>query len=840
LACGALGLALGLLVGRELPWALPAWLLLGLSLGAFALTLRELALEGPRRLGLWLALAGLGLGLARIQPLRAQLLAPPPPLQGALQMQARLLSDEDPRPKDRRHVFIARPLALAALDGRAVSLPDGDLRLSVDLMAAQPADGPWKPGDIVQVYGTWRGLRPPSNPGEFDFRRHSLGRGVVGSFSARQAWPARRLSEAPAWHLPRLVWQGSQWLIGGLAAGLDGRALTLARGIVLGDKGGFTREDYSQYARSGFADILAVSGTHFTLALGIFLLLARLFTHSRRKQALAGLALGLSYALLTGFEAPVQRAFALFAVWLTARALDWECEAPSSLAFGAAVILLAQPGALWEAGFQLSFFCTLAVILLGPALARELPARWPQWLRLGTGATLGAQAALWPLLAYHFHMVSWPGLLACLVSGLFTAAILGLGIPLAVLGAWVPGVAAVLGWPLERLLLLLDAMAGRMAFWPGAPFSTGLTSEWLLGLVLLWALAVLFYHGPLRRTGLGLAAAALLLGLLWTGLPWSQRHPGETRAWMLDVGQGDSIILRFGDGRVLLVDGGPAQPDAGSWVVLPALRALGVQRLDWVLATHADTDHVGGLAWVLDQMPASVLMHNGLDADNQAWAAALAAAQARGVPLRQLRAGLPRQDDDGPWSVLHPLPPPGKYRKDGKLRKLRPPPKRPNHNAASVVLRVEDWLLLTGDLHKAGERRLLKLGLKPVEVLKAGHHGSKGSTDPAFVRRLRPAHALLSCGAANWFGHPAAPVLQALRPAALWRTDLQGCVSIVKRAGQPAQLRPWRPAGPAELAQPRGAYRSPWRGLKPPKAPPPPEAPENGAETELDEDGDAA
>jgi competence protein ComEC len=517
--------------------------------------------------------------------------------------------------------------------------------------------------------------------------------------------------------------------------------------------------------------------------------------------------LGLGYALVTGFEAPVQRAFALFAVWLLARVLDWECEAPTSLAAGALAILLAQPGALWEAGFQLSFACTLAVLLVMPPLAQKLPSRWPRWARLALAGLASAQLALIPLLAFHFHQLAWPGLLASLVSGLFTAGILGLGLPLAVFGAWLPAVGALLAWPLTKLVLLLDHCAGRMAQWPYAAYSTGLIPAWVLVLPLLWALVFLGYGGPARRSLLSGLLLGLLTLLLWQGLPFAQRHPGETRLWMLDVGQGDSLLLRFEDGRHLLVDGGAAQPDAGAWVVVPALRALGVQRLDWVLATHPDADHIGGLAWVLDQVPAGLLMTNGQGAPTQAWQAVLAAAARRGVPQRSLRSDLPRQPDEGPWIVLNPSPKrPSKRKRKAKAR--------PHNNDLSVVLRVEDWLLLTGDLPKAGEKRLLKRGLQRVEVLKAGHHGSKGSSSPAFIRALRPAESLLSSGAFNRFGHPAPQALAALKKSRLWRTDLQGCVALVKRRGERVQVRPWREADEAALRQPHGPYRSPWRGLE--------------------------
>jgi competence protein ComEC len=238
---------------------------------------------------------------------------------------------------------------------------------------------------------------------------------------------------------------------------------------------------------------------------------------------------------------------------------------------------------------------------------------------------------------------------------------------------------------------------------------------------------------------------------------------------------------------------------------VPAIRALGIQRLDWAAASHADADHVGGLATVLEQVPCRVLLWNGQPSQEPRWLEARAMARLQRVPLRSLRAGQ-HGSGDGPWVVLNPLPP----------RRRTHPAKHPDTNRASLVLRVENWLLLTGDLPKPVERRLLKLGLaRPVAVLKVGHHGSRGATSQGWASALHPQEALVSCGARNSFGHPSAPALAALARvhARLWRTDLQGCVALRWRAGQAPVIQPWFQADPAALARPRGREASPWRGL---------------------------
>jgi competence protein ComEC len=804
LGCAALGLALGIGLGREcaadLDWGGLVWA------AGFAALAGWLALWRGRGQALAWAflLAGFAAGLARVQPLAQASAAPPGVERPAIRLQASVALDEGPRVQNQRHLYVLESVQIQDLrdSGAPWETWPGRVRASLDL--EQAAALGFLPGDRIQAYGNLHALEGPSNPGEFDYRSYLLGRGIDASFSARPDWPSRRSAAGP-WYLPRrLAAQAQAWMIRGLSAGLQGRPLVLARGIVLGDKGGLTREDAAEYSRSGFADLLAVSGTHFTLALGLFLFVARFFTPSKRKQAALGLLLGIAYALITGFEAPVQRAFSLFALWLLGRIFDLDTELPTSLAAGALAILCVQPGALWEPGFQLSLLITLSICTLGPVLEAGLPQAWPRWLRTGGGALFAAQWALLPLLAYHFHQYSWPALFSALVSGAFTFAILALGLPLGLLGSWLPGAAVCLGWPLSWVLRALDGVSSFSAGLPGSAYSTGLIPLSLLAAFALWALAAIFSRGRHKAWILGLWVPVVVLALLWRGLPWLHRHPGLTRVWCLDIGQGDSTLLEFGDGRALLVDGGPARPDAGSWVVVPALRALGIQRLRWVVATHADADHVGGLAWVLGQFNVDELLWNGQASPAEAWVAVEEQARLHQVPQRALGSDIPRQAADGPWRVLAPAE--SQRRVSG--------PQKPDTNAASIVLRVEDWLLLTGDFPKEGEALLLERGLAPVQVLKVGHHGSRTSTSPDFVRALQPELALISCGRKNSYGHPHASALKALGKTPLLRTDIQGCLSLERRVDGNLKVQTWWPGDPARMRLPRERPKSAWRGLE--------------------------
>jgi competence protein ComEC len=277
------------------------------------------------------------------------------------------------------------------------------------------------------------------------------------------------------------------------------------------------------------------------------------------------------------------------------------------------------------------------------------------------------------------------------------------------------------------------------------------------------------------------AAAQLLLLFLLANLlliGWAltpRRSAGELRLTFLDVGQGDAAVLESPSGKVMVVDAGGLLPDGddqGRRVVAPFLRSRGIYRLDALLLTHPDADHIGGAASLLERLPVGVLLENGqLEHDSSPVAAAVVRkAQARRVPLRILRRGQLLDFGDGVTAqVLAP---------DGTGFAI-------SDNEASLVLRVEygrTAFLLTGDAEAGSEAEMLRSG-QPLasDLLKVGHHGSLSSTTEPFVAAVRPRLAVISCGARNLYGHPGRRVLETLEKAGarLYRTDKQGAITCL-------------------------------------------------------------
>ena len=584
----------------------------------------------------------------------------------------------------------------------------------------------WRGGPEVRSGERWRlavSLKRPSgllNFHGFDQEAWLLAQRIGATASVKDG---ERL--APA----RNAWRDSvrQRL---MAVDAQGREAGLAA-LVLGDGSGLAAEDWQVLQATGTVHLLVISGQHIGLLAGlVYGLIAGLARYGCWPRTwpwlpwACGLAFGaaLGYGLLAGFGVPVQRAcvmVGLVLVWrLRFRHLGvwW----PLLLALNGVLIL--EPLASLQPGFWLSFAAVAVLILafagrLGPWSVWQAWTR-PQWL---------IAIGLFPVLLVLGLPISLSAPLANLVAVPWISLVV---LPLALLGtAFLP-----LPWLGESLLWLAGgALAG---LFEGLAWLAGLLPAWVpaevpLGywwLSLLGTVLLLLPKGvPLRLLGLPM--------LLLAVFPPQERVPhGQVDVVQLDVGQGQSLILRTRH-HTLLYDAGPRTGtfDLGARVVLPSLRKFGVDRLDMMLLSHADADHAGG-----------------------------AAAIARGMPIQRVVGG----EVEGLPAFLgtQPCVSGEQWQWDGVSFELWQWPGADNGNAKSCVLQVQangERLLLAGDIDRAAEQAFLASPLAvPTDWLQAPHHGSRSSSSKAFLQRLAPGSVLISRGRGNAFGHPHPQVLQ--------------------------------------------------------------------------------
>jgi competence protein ComEC len=518
---------------------------------------------------------------------------------------------------------------------------------------------------------------------------------------------------------------------------------------VLGDASTFPLEWKRGLRVTGLYHLLSVSGVHVALVAGAVWLLAGWSPRVLRLVLmLAAIAL---YLLLVGPLPALVRAAVMGFLAVTALLAERPPAAVNALGWAVILLVLERPDIVLSVAFQLTVSATAGLLLLGPPLA-ERWSRLPHWLASSLAASVGAQLLTIPWALPRFHLLSplaplfnlpavpWTGL-ALGASLLWTGAAL---ISPQMAGALLPVLdffAAPFSWP---------ARTGP-SIWLPVPLVLSPPAAWLLALLL----ALLLFTRP-RLKLLGLAGLALLLSC---NVP---RDRGVELA-ILDVGQGDAILLRDGPHAVLVDGGGWRTGDLGGRVLLPALLAEGVRSLDAVVMTHPDRDHCGGLVDIAAYLTVREVWM-GPDWEPEGCAGKLATLP--GARVRRIWAG--EAGSVGKWNlrVLHP------DRDEDR-----------GTNERSLVIRAEALghsFLLTGDIESWAEMRLLSCceDEVQVDVLKVAHHGSKTSSTESFLDTSKPRLALVSAGVNNLYHHPSEVILDRLseRGIRVLRTDRDGLI----------------------------------------------------------------
>jgi competence protein ComEC len=634
------------------------------------------------------------------------------------------------------------------------------------------------------VAGEFRIHRPVGfrNPGGFDYPAHLAREGIllVGSGRADRLTPLT--PEDPPWPV-----RIKRWALGTIHHHLPPASGALLAGLLLGERTELPRETDDVFRRAGVYHILAVSGFNVALIASSVFLGLSLLRIPRRIVAAAAIGCLIGFALVVGGQPSVVRATIMGVLLLAGLLLEREVNPMNSLALAALVILLWRPGDLWAPGFQLSFAATLGILYLAPPAARLLSGmEWPRWLAVSVAVSLSAQAAVTPIMLFHFNQLSVVGVVANLVvvplAGIATT--LGFGaLLLSLVSQWLSSLIFESLW---GILLLLRWSVRLFAGLPAAMIHLP-APHWGTSLAFFAVLALLPHlrrHRALRVAS-ALSTLAVAAASIW---PWIAPADGRLRVTFLDVGQGDAALVELPGGARILIDGGPGGErrfDVGERVIAPFLWNRAVGRLDVVAMSHSDPDHAGGIPAILRRFRVKEFWESGIGADGNEEIPPLL--DRSGVVRRRLKRG------DRIWlgpallTVLHPSDLP-----------LQGSPRGPasDENNNSLVLRL-DWglasFLFTGDLEEEGEGALLASRQPLMHLaLKVGHHGSRYSTTEEFLSEGRPRLAVISAGARNPFRHPTPEVIERLERAGVkvFRTDRDGAV-IVETDGRTLTVTRW-------------------------------------------------
>ena len=543
--------------------------------------------------------------------------------------------------------------------------------------------------------------------------------------------------------------------------------VAFARALLLGDSGLLTYQQDTAFKVSGIRHVIAVSGLHVSILFSLVYVLAG---KRRGLTALIGIPVLVLFAAVAGFTPSINRACIMQALMIGAMLFNREYDPPTALSVAALAMLAINPLTITSVSFQLSVGCMIGIFLfsekisrylldekrLGPAKGKGMRARLIRWAVGSVSVTLSAMTTTVPLCALYFGMVSIVGILTNLLT-LWVVSFVFYGIMAAcIAGAlWLPAGTAIawfIAWPIRYVL----TVAGVLSSFPLAAVYT--CSIYIVAwLIFCYILLAVFLYCKKQPMIFGICLALTLCVSVLAS--WAEPKLDHYRMTVLDVGQGQCILLQYG-GKNFLVDCGGDTDEKAADAAAELLLSQCVTRLDGIILTHYDRDHAAGTALLLSRIPAQKLYLPDIPdtgtvraelerqyAQSIEWIQAASVSKLENIPITLCAAEKENTE---------------------------------NESSLCVLFQPEKCdILITGDRNMAGEKALMEqVQLPEVEVLVVGHHGAKTAAGLELLHQTRPAWAVISVGQHNSYIHPSAEVLYRLSlfGSAVYRTDRDGTI----------------------------------------------------------------
>ena len=685
-------------------------------------------------------------------------------------------------------------------EGQAIHLKHSNLSDKGIILIYFDAEQPFSIGNTIRIeqpYHIWE-PEAPSNPGQFDARLYYQTQHISHLGSAKNAILIEKTVFWPG-ELLRLLRDSLSARCTRLFGEKQGGVL---RAMLLGDRTELGEETRNIYQKSGMSHLLAISGLHISIVgTGLYQLLRKKGCSYAFAGGL-GITLVILYGVMTGMSISTARAVTMFVIAVAADFWGRSYDMLTALAAAALLLLLEQPLYVRSASFLLSFGAVLGVGVLYPAVRSLFPATHK--LCATFFLSLSVQLATLPLIQWFYYefplysiginLLVLPLMAILMLCGIGSMAVSFLSWQVAKAPAFICWLILSINEGLGRGILRLPwsvIVCGKPKLWQILLYYGGLG-----GFVLWrsrarerekWRLCIKAAKGETeeelereaegkgfrkkKQREKGLTLVVLMLLCLCLQL----RFHGNFFFTMLDVGQGDSLFFRTGEGMTCLIDGGSSDvKQVGHYRILPFLKVQGVGVLDYAVVTHTDKDHISGVEELLLQAgePGGIEIGTLLlseqayqeEAGKELWSLA----RKVGTAVKVIKAGTILEDQRVKLFCIHP-------KKEVQYK---------DRNAGSLVFRLTCGgfsMLLTGDLEETGEREILKAGMDiKCDILKAGHHGSKFSTTEEWLKEVQPKLTLISCGEDNSYGHPHEETLERLERAGSERllTMEQGAVTI--------------------------------------------------------------
>ncbi len=646
-----------------------------------------------------------------------------------------------------------------------------------------------EPGNRMLLKGFYYKGREKRNPGEFDYNAYLSSKGVAGILKVVDSSSIQITSEEHDFYKSALH-QIRKGIDGQLKKYHNMETFSLLRGLLLADRGEINYETKTHFINAGVIHVLAVSGLNVGFIVLIFLLVfGRLNLFLRSGITIAGL---IFYLILTGASASVFRATVMAVVLIIAYLSNRSTHLINSIAIAALVILIIDPNQLYDAGFQLSFSAVISMMLIYPYIENiinqmSVKNKIFKYFLVAIGLSLSAQIGTLPFTFYYFSKFSTVSLFANLIVIPAIGVITGIGVITLIISPLIPFLSTyysaanniLTGW-----LFDIINFAGSLNFSYISIYDYSLLDSILFYVL---SLITIFLYKKLEHRVLKVIAVILFILNIFVISKIDNKNllpDNYLSIMMIDVGQGDSFLIKFPNGKTALVDAGNTTTlfDNGDRVIIPLLNYLGIKKIDYGIVTHIDSDHYGGfVSLILNGMIGEIIkpeLDTALSKDKRFEELI----QKRGVAIKYFNE---QKLDVGNTSLY--------FLNDDNIKSLS----GESTNDRSGIFKMvygQTSFLFTGDVEKKIEKfyaNKYKYFLDS-DILKVGHHGSKTSSSEEFLEYVTPEVSLISAGFKNKFGHPSGEIIERLENvgSTIYRSDLQKSI-LLRSDGNEVSIINW-------------------------------------------------
>jgi competence protein ComEC len=657
-------------------------------------------------------------------------------------------------------------------------------------------------GQVMALRGILSRPSTERNPGEFSPRQYYEANGISLFLFVRGLDQVVVSNEAGGWWFMRaIVFPARRFMLDLIDRTTGGEEGEFLKGLLIGERSGISASTRQAFTNSGVAHVLAVSGSNVAVvAAFLFFMLEflRLPKWARVVAACVGL---LFYMLVTGSQPPVVRATVMVLVFLLGSLAQEKPNAYNSLGVAALIILAMDARQLFDVGFQLSFMAVLSIMYMYP--------KANAWINRIEGRTLWHRSIVWtlrvcavslvailgtlPLTAIYFGKVSIIGVLANIVviPAVGLSVVLGfVSILAGTFSLWLADVYAAVNQLVLQGTLFVAKVAGGLSF----AFIDTMRFTAIDAIPFYVALALLTQIGntSVIRKLLIVLLLTFNLDAFFPSPPLYAKSVQKLRVNVIDVGQGDAVLVEFPDGKTMLVDAGPRTMsyDAGERSVVPFLKRRNISTIDLLVVSHPHSDHIGGAPAVLEQCDVKRVIDSGQPIRSEIYSTYLRDVRGERCAFESAHVGT--AIDESPNVRLYVLSPaPGYVDVD-----TTHPPGNLNNTSVVVKLQYGDIsMLLSGDAEKEAEDDMVAVygDFLRSTLLKVGHHGSSTSSTQMFLDEVRPDFAVISVGKNNKFHHPSPTVIQRYEEMGVHisRTDEEGAI-IFETDGRTLSRVDWR------------------------------------------------